>query len=357
MKKIVGISALVILTTSVSGCGWLLGDKGMFRDRSDDYRKAALGKPLVLPAGLTGNAIEDQLAIPREHGTEAALEGEFAVPRPEPINPSADAERVKLQTLGGQSWILVDAAPGEVWPRVRQFLSTNQLAVLRADATAGMIETAWMQPATGGARERYQFRIEQGVQRGSSEVYLLQADSSAGEASWPQHSSNAQRESDMLKAVAQFVADNGSSGAVSMLAQKGINAQGKVFLEHLPGQPVHLRLALPFDRAWASLGLALTKAGFATDETNASEHQLWVRYDPVITDEAKKPGFFGSIWHWVFGSDDGDILSNRKAVYVVSMQAGAEAGQQLIAIARQDQLELAPTDREKLLNMIKSNLN
>lgn len=357
MKKILGISALVILTSSVTGCGWLFGDKGVFRDRGDDYRRASMDKPLVVPPGLSGNAIEDQLAIPRERGTEAALEGEFSVPRPEPINPSAEAERVKLQTLGGQSWILVDAVPGEVWPRVRQFLTTNQLAVLRADATAGMIETAWLQPATGSARERYQFRIEQGVQRGSSEVYLLQADSSAGEIDWPQRSSNAQREAEMLKAVAQFIADNGSSGAVSMLAQKGINAQGKVFLEHLPSQSAHLRLALPYDRAWASLGLALTKAGFATDETNTSDHQLWVRYDPVVTDDANKPGFFASIWHWMFGSDDGDILSNRKLVYIVSIQSGAEAGHQLISIARQDQKELAPADREKLLNMIKSNLN
>ena len=97
MKKILGITALVI-ATSVSGCGWLFGDKGVFHDRGDDYRQASLDKPLEVLVGLNHDAIEDQLVVPRARG-EIALEGEFEVPRPEPVNPSAEAEQVKLQLV------------------------------------------------------------------------------------------------------------------------------------------------------------------------------------------------------------------------------------------------------------------
>lgn len=356
MKKVLGVTALVMVATSISGCGWVFGDKGIFRDRGDDYRQASMDKPLEVPAGLNHDAIEDQLVVPRARG-EIALEGEFEVPRPEPVNPSAEAEQVKLQKLGDQNWILVEAAPGEVWPRVRQFLTTNQFTVLRADATGGVIETGWLNPATGSGRERYRFRIEQGVQRGSSEVYVLQADNSAGESNWPATSSNAQRESEMLKAVAQFIADNGGGGAVSMLAQKGIDAQGKIFLERQAGQPQHLRLGLPFNRAWASLEIALPKAGFAVEDTQRDERYLLVRYDPVADKDAEKKGFFSSAWDWIFGDDSkADVLNDRKMVYRVSMQNGADINSALIMIAREDGKDLAPAAREKLLVLIKGHL-
>ncbi|MET0378697.1 MAG: outer membrane protein assembly factor BamC [Spongiibacteraceae bacterium] len=357
MKKTLGNSALLALSVSIAGCGWLTGEGGLFRDRGDDYRNAALEKPLQVPSEFSSTAIEDQLVIPRARAGDATLAGAFEVPRPEPINPGAEAEQVKLQKLGEQGWILVDAAPGEVWPRVRQFLATNQLTVLRADATGGIIETGWLQPATGTGRERYRFRIEQGVQRGSSEVYIVQADANAGENTWPTTSSNAQREADMMKALAQFVADNGSTGAVSMLAQQGINAQGKVFLERQAGQPLRLRLALSFERAWASLETGLPKAGFAIDDRNRSERQVWIRYDPAEVDDGEDKGFFASIWDWIFSGDDndGDVFEDRKTVYTVTVQDGGN-NDQLITIDRQDGAELAAGSREKLLNAIKSHL-
>ena len=345
-----------VAVATLSGCGWLTGDRGVFRDRSDDYRRATLSKPLSVPPGLNRDAIEDQLVVPRAQA-QVALEGEFEVPRPEPINPAANDERVKLQTLGDEGWILVESVPGEVWPRVRQFLSVNQLAVTRADATAGIIETGWLQPANASAKERYRFRIEQGVQRGSSEVYILQSDFSADDGAWPTRSSNPQRETEMRKALAQFIADNGSSGSVSMLAQRGIDAQGKVFLERRVGQPLELKLLLPPERAWASLESATSRAGFAPIETHRTNRTMTVRYDPPIKDEEER-GFFGSIWHYLFGDDeDADVLSDHKTIYVVAMRNQAGAANNLISIDREDGKALNSSAREKLLGLIKSNLN
>src|SRR5262249_29836314 len=155
--------------------------------------------------------------------------------------------------------------------------------------------------AEGVSRERYRFRIEQGVQRGSSEVYVLQQAELAGD-TWPATSSNSARESEMIKALAQFIADNGSTGAVSMLAQRGIESKGKVFLNKPVGQRPYLSLDLPFDRSWASLTLALPKAGFTVDDLNRNEREFWLRFTPPI-DPADKPGMWSRFWTWVFGDD------------------------------------------------------
>jgi outer membrane protein assembly factor BamC len=346
---------VLLAATTLSGCGWLGGDKGIFRDRGDNYRRATLEKPLDVPTGLSRDAIEDQLVVPRAQ-SQVALEGEFEVPQPEAINPAAGVERVKLQKLGQQSWILVESAPGEVWPRVRQFLTVNQLAIARLDGATGVIETAWLQPTSTTTRERYRFRIEQGVQRGSSEVFALQADASAGEASWPIESSNTAREADMLKALAQFIADNGSSGSVSMLAQRGISAQGKVFFERKAGEAPQLRLQLPLERAWASLEAALPRAGFAVAETNRAEREVWVRYDPPVVEKDER-GFFTRLWDWMFADDDADVFDDRETVYVVSLRSAADGASQTIGIAHQDGGDLPNAAREKLLNLLKGNLN
>jgi outer membrane protein assembly factor BamC len=355
MKKYV-VMALLANTAVLSGCGWLFGDKGVFRDRGDDYRAATVESPLVVPPGLSKAVSEEDFAIPTI-AYAAPLEGKFVVPRPEPLAGNPEGELVKIQRLDNSNWILVEAAPGEVWPRVRQFLTTNQLTVVRADATAGVIETAWLQPkAEGASRERYRLRIEQGVQRGSSEVYIVQADSRAGDR-WPEQSSNQERETEMIKAVAQFVADNGSAGAVSMLAQRGIDSKGKVFLHKAAGQSTYLELDLGFERAWASFTSALPKAGFTIDDTNRTDRQVWVRYEPP-KDEEEEKGWWSSFWSWVFRSTESTSI-HKDVVYVFKAQpvGGGSESSVIINVARQDGKPVGAAVEEELLTRLKNKLS
>ncbi len=355
MKKYVVLMALLINAMLLTGCGWLVGDKGIFRDRGDDYRRATVENPLVVPPDLSSAVSDEDFAIPTI-AYSAPLEGKFEVPRPEPLAGNPDAELVKVQNLNDASWILVETTPGEVWPRVRQFLTANQLTVVRADASAGIIETAWLQPkAEGAARERYRFRIEQGVQRTSSEVYIVQADSSAAE-QWPEHSSNRARELEMTKALAQFIADNGSEGAVSMLAQRGLDSKGKVFLRKAPGEHAYLQLGLTFDRAWASVTTALPKANFTVEDTNRSSHELWVRYEPP-QEEQEEEGWWSRFWSWVsWSTDTSDI--NSKVIYVLKVQpeSGSETAVR-IGVTRQDGKPTSAAVEEELLNRIKNKLS
>src|SRR6185312_12696755 len=76
MKIIAMKTVLVAAVLVLGGCGWMFGDKGMFRDRGDDYRRATVEKPLEIPPGLNKSAIEDEAAIP-PIAYSASLEGKF----------------------------------------------------------------------------------------------------------------------------------------------------------------------------------------------------------------------------------------------------------------------------------------
>ncbi len=360
MKKTLGSCVVLALAINLGGCGWLFGDKGVFRDRGDDYRRASLEKPLVVPPGLSPVIVDEDTVIP-PIAYSATLEGTFEVPQPDPLEGNPEAEMVKIQKLNTENWILVEATPGEVWPRVRQFLTTNQLTVLRTDPNAGVIETGWLQPTAADAkRERYRFRIEQGVQRGSSEVYIVQADAGTGE-NWPQASSNPGREADMMKALAQFIADNGSTGSVSMLAQRAIDSKGKVFMHKKQGEHPYLLLELSSDRAWASLSAALPKSGLILDDLNRDDHELRVHYEPPKELEEEK-GWWDSFWAWVWSPKKADEIEKNVGYLVRIDPAPATTGTAAnaavqISVARQDGKPLSGSVEEQLLNLVKGKLS
>jgi outer membrane protein assembly factor BamC len=52
MKRLAGLSALAVIISSTSGCGWLWGPEGYFRDRGSDYLEAQQTAPMQLPPGV-----------------------------------------------------------------------------------------------------------------------------------------------------------------------------------------------------------------------------------------------------------------------------------------------------------------
>mgnify|MGYP002131004994 CR=1 FL=1 len=49
MKRMAGLSALALIISSTSGCGWIWGPEGYFRDRGSDYLQAQPTAPMQLP--------------------------------------------------------------------------------------------------------------------------------------------------------------------------------------------------------------------------------------------------------------------------------------------------------------------
>lgn len=82
MKRLAGLSALALIIGTSSGCGWLWGDDGYFRNRSSDYLTSRETAPMQLPPDVEARRIEPLLPIPAAVATPSA-DAEYDVPRPQ----------------------------------------------------------------------------------------------------------------------------------------------------------------------------------------------------------------------------------------------------------------------------------
>ncbi len=302
MNTVLRLYVLLALCVWLAGCSALFGQEGYFRDRGDDYLKADAIAPIIVPDGLTEGALDELYVIPTIADTGAEFVDKFEVPRPQALNTGQFTERVKIQRLGQNRWILINTPPSEVWPRVRNFLGRNGLQVVFTDATNGIIETAWLQfKSDPDNKDRYRLQIEQGVQPESTEIHVVHMSvdkdvPASAELGWPASSVNAERESWMIDELAASLASEESSGATSLLAQT-IGGGPKVEVRSGAVEPL-LRMELDYSRAWATVGYAVQRGGYYLWDEDKTAGMYYVHFEAPVEDD--EPGFFG---RW-FGGDD-----------------------------------------------------
>jgi outer membrane protein assembly factor BamC len=276
------------------------GKDGVFRSREGDYQKADNIPPLVLPAGKKSEAMGELYPIPPITAADFGYDPEasYEVPRPMPLAANLEQENVKIQRVGGESWILIHAAPGEVWPRISNFLNVNTLAVSKADIGKGIIETSWLQFKTDlTTYDRYRMQIDQGVQPDTTEIHITHmsvpvTEKPAADMGWPRRSVNAEREKWLLDELAATLASETNEGGTSLLAQD-IGGSVKANLVMLSGEPL-MTIKLDRVRALATLSYAAKKDGFTTFDVDGDTGLYYVQY---INPEENKPGWFRRTFH------------------------------------------------------------
>jgi len=340
----VGLYGTLLLT---AGCGYLFGDQGVFRDASEDYKKAPETEVIKVPEGKNVSGLEEVYPIPAVKD-ELVLAGEFEVPRPTPLVSGSANEIVRIQSLGDDSWALVAIAPGQLWPQVRGFLAAAGIQVGRVDARAGIIETSWLELDGQEMASRFRFRIEQGVQRGTSELHVLQMNQAGDINRWPEESDNVPQEGEMLKAVAQFIANSADSAPVSMIADQAMSASGKISLQEAPEGYTYIRVGLPFNRAWASLAKALEDSSFEITDRDRSVGTYFVRF--LGPEGQEEDGWFD----WLFGEDEHPLTGKEFEVKMT------EDGADQVSIRLHSQQSEPAFDKRQeqaLLSMIKGNIS
>jgi outer membrane protein assembly factor BamC len=284
------------LSVSLSGCGLFFGDEGVFRNRANDYLKADNIPPLVLPPGKHSEAMGELYPVPAISATDFGYDpssAEFEVPRPMPISANLQEENVKIQRVGGESWILLNISAGEVWPRIRNFLNVNGLLVDKADISKGIIETGWLQFKTDlTLRDRYRLQIDQGVQPESTEIHILHmsvpsTETPKGPVAWPAASVSAEREKWLMDELAAALATDVTGGGTSLLAQ-AIGGSSKASLGMLRGEPT-MTINLDKLRAFATLNYSVKQDGFTPFEIDSDAGLYYVHYR---NPEDAKPGWF-----------------------------------------------------------------
>jgi len=275
-----------------SGCGVFFGDEGIFRDRSDDYLRTDSIPPIDVPEGVEKERFGELYVVPDVDKKEFEYPDKFVVPRPQALSANVFAEKVKIQRLKEKRWIAINTSPAEVWPRVRSFLNTNSLVVAKTNPEEGVIETTWLQFKDDPKnRDKYQIRIEQGVQPDTAEIHVTHIKMKRNKevplsVDWPEISVDAERESWMVDELAASLANDPTASSASLLAQT-IGGSKKITIASKNREPI-LRMELVLSRARATLNHALDQEGFKIVEEKLASGVTYVSY----TDPDKSGGFF-----------------------------------------------------------------
>ena len=363
---------------ALSGCSALFGDDGLFPDRSNEYLKSREQPPLKLLEPEKTAARYDAYPIP-ELAFAKVLPKRYEVPRVEPLDQVEGKGSVRIQRFAGDQWILVRRSPSQTWPLVLNFLQSNQVPLLRVDAEAGVIETDLLvadasnasldsflraesstqrqgpaapgrksKPAAAGdtdnlLKERYRFVLKSGVQRNSAEI-------------WVEHKAlptkpgigapgDDSRRENMVTLLAEHLAGSPEQSSHSLLAQ-GLGSAAKVKLQYEKNGEPYLQLQLPFDRGWASLGLALKKASFVVHDLDRSEGVYLANY-VERKKQANKPGFFARL----FGRNKADAKPDENPAALAVTAAPAKGGVR-IKLQRREQPLLKANEQAFLLRKI-----
>lgn len=341
--------SLLMLAASVSACSWLGvgGEDGWLRDRQGEYLRAEITPPMQIPPELDSYTIDELYYIPEEAPGDRSV---YVVPpAPKPID-SRVREGVVVQRFGERAWIVIGATTGQVWPRLRDYWSTEQVALSRESAETGVLETVWLPQADSDQRHKYQVRVEPGLHSGNSEIYVRHV-SDNGEspanapAQFPAESDSQERENVILASISLYLADRTDiyrASSVSMLAGS-IEIQGKArVVAEGPGD-TRLLLRIDFDRAWSQLNQAINNANIDVLNADRDAQRFQVAFSG---DEAEdEPGFFGRLFGR--GSDsevinfDITVVETEQGISVRAVPASGQA---------------APYEQDLLIRTINDNL-
>lgn len=310
------LSACSLLARApVPGMDRIVGDEGVFRDRKEEYLEARSIPRTEIPPHMDSYMIDDLLIIPDVGDNTAPPLPD--PPRPQTIGGRSDRE-VVIQRMGENSWIIADASPSQVWPRIRDYWRQKNIPIESEDPAAGRMDTGWFK-VDGNVltQERIRVTVETGFQNNSSEIRLLhqatpQAMVDFGLLNWPEKSTDSSLAYDLTLDLSQYLADVADlyqASTASFLAAN-LSGEGKAALnETSAGNPV-LTLRADFERSWAAVRRVLNSNGIAIVNDDFSLGVIDVEFDPAQLEESEDdegPGFFTRVFtlNGLFSGDKG----------------------------------------------------
>lgn len=344
---------IVIFATLLTGCNYLAGEDGPFRDRADDYMEAPVLPLMAIPDDLDSYTLDELYVIPAQFSADARPFDE--IPKPKPIETNG-REGVIIQNLRDVNWIVLDATPGQVWPLVRDYWTQLQVILEIENPGAGIMETSWLEVDSNlETRHKYRVAIEPGLHSGYSEIYITHMQSPRSEpaplvTTWPEKSSSEDRERQILDSLSQYLADRNDvyqASSASLLAGS-IEAERKANIveDGQGGQVLELRLG--YDRAWVVVRSAIDAADVAILENNRDMAFLNVRFAGIR--EEDEPGFIGRL----FSRNDSSDLAQEHDFSVRLVDEGGIV--KVIAEPLESPVAL-PELAAELLLLINNNLN
>jgi outer membrane protein assembly factor BamC len=311
----------VLVLQALTACTWL---NNAFPDRSKDYKKAETAQSLEVPPDLTATSVTDALVVPEGETTLSGYtSARQSLARSGSSPVLSGQEGISLERERDRAWLVVEAQPGSVWQKGREFWLENEFLIVREDPAIGILETDWVENReyvpqgpirnlisrvwegayTSGYRDRYRMRLEVGERAGTTEVFIrhqgLQEQVEGGSDdiqtyAWMPRPRDPGLESEMLKKLMMYM------GVAPQQVQQQFAArepeQQRADLIQQPAGGAVLVVREGFERAWRSVGITLDRVDFAVEDRDRSSGVYYVRYDDPLKGEKK--GVLSKLAFW-----------------------------------------------------------
>lgn len=376
MRQLAKLSVVAVVISTTSGCGWLWGEKGYFRDRSNDYLEAKQAPLITVPANIqnTTKPLDPLYPVPVNVADSTAGK-DFEVPRPVPMQVVNENRVFSLQNRQGEQWFIAQRPPMQIYGQASQYFQQAGFHIDVARPATGEFTTSWIKPnaltsmlsnrllavdpSLASQELKVRVRVEPGVNTNSSEVYTLvmvRPDGSTADAAWPAKSQNTAVESILLdELMANMSNSQVTQHSVSLLTETvaptpSITPTTAVLTRNAQNMPV-LAMNGDFDLVWSRVERAITTANIKIDDMDRSTGAYYINLAEKA-DGSSDVGFFGR----VFGGDSQAKRDARAERYLIKLTQVSNTINVSVENAKDSGLVTA-SKAEEILKQLQDNMN
>ena len=292
-------------------------------DRRPDYRGSTNANPLEVPPDLTSSTIDETLVVPELNPSDSANLTDYE--RERTGQQPTDSETVlltrdgiRVERDGEERWLLTEAPADKLWPRIKEFWTSNGFLLARDDPRIGIMETDWLENRadipdgpiravfkryldfaySAPTRDKFRVRLER-VNTENTEVYLthygVEEVVSGPTTVWQNRPQDPELEAEMLNRLMVYLGASEQRAQAALANAEVIQPlQAEIIVNEIGQQA--LLINADYDRSWRLVGLALDTSSFLIEDQNRSEGLYVVEYRETVADSRK--GFLSKLAFW-----------------------------------------------------------
>ena len=334
-------------------------------DYAIEYKKSKQVDTLEVPPGLSSSRIEDSMVVPGG-GTASysdTQQNNSTASRRKGVLP--EQKDITVQRDGNTRWLVVNAPPEQVWPKLREFWLDFGFLLKVENPDVGIMETDWKENRadiptdfvrdllskfmdtaySAPTRDMFRIRVEQGDSKDQTEIFVshrgvLEKITGDETTVWETRPSEPGLEAEMLRRIMVFMGTEDDKARARLAKVKKHGDRARLIKDRSGNAVIDFRSSYP--RAWRIVGLALDRVGFTVEDRDRSKGLYYVRYsDPLADVEKNDKGILSSLIFW--GSDE----KPSEEQYQVNL-AGDESSTQIVVLDKNGKRDQSRTSRRIL---------
>lgn len=357
----------------ISGCNLLPESKKI------DYKSAGKLPPLEVPPDLTAPSADDRYAVPDISSSGSATFSTYNREReeqPQTYNGGAilplTTDAVYVARSGTQRWLVVQQAPEDVWPIVKEFWQDLGFLIKVEAPDVGIMETDWAENRakipqdiirsvlstfldslySTSERDKFRTRLERN-ESGATEIFIshrgmdeVLADRNTQRTIWQPRPADPDLEAEMLaRLMMRFGTEEELARQEVAAVTNGATVEKQAYMDK--ARDGVLIVSETFERAWRRVGLALDRVGFTVEDRDRSNGVYFVRYaDPDIESRKASEGE-GILSKLAFWRSDANSKAERYRIQVNEVGANSE-----VKVLNQDGTPEESEATNRILNLL-----